>query len=533
MKRLVICCDGTWNDLEMRYITNVGRLVQALLPTGKSNNKSIEQMIYYDDGVGADADGLMRLVEGGTGKGIDAQIYNAYRFIAINYEPGDEICLFGFSRGAFAARSISGMIGKVGLVPRSELKYLPRALDAYRSKNSSKQAAFKKQAKSYTDVKITLLGCWDTVGALGIPDKLPFVPLDNLLRKRYQFHDTNLGAHVLCALHAVAIDERRKEFNVTLMQKPKGAPRAQKLVQKWFPGDHGCVGGGTWEKRALSNHCLQWMVSEAKTQGVELGVDFKRLRDQAITDHSIFFAGITSLIYGKLNRSMPEKTVSWDDIDDSARIRWREHKDYRPPVLKRRFGQQLDASASGQPRKPLASALKLQAGQSADVRVFAREKNNHSYIEVEKGNTYQIEVSRLQVWKDGNLDACDIRGWNTGGKGKPQKIPYQDGEKADLGSLKANVIRSATKYKLVKTADWFELVVKILTSEEKKDDLKGYQRLKIVKPQARTEPYVITFKAQKNGELRFAANDLAHKFGFIDKYDNNEGWVWIKVIRMP
>ncbi|MDJ0834102.1 MAG: DUF2235 domain-containing protein [Gammaproteobacteria bacterium] len=529
MKRIVICCDGTWNDLEMRYITNVGRLVQALLATGKSNNKSIEQMIYYDDGVGADANGLMRLIEGGTGKGIDAQIYNAYRFIAINYEPGDEICLFGFSRGAFAARSIAGMIGKVGLVPRSELKHLPAALDTYRSKNAKQQTAFKKQAKTYNDVKITLLGCWDTVGALGIPDKLPYLPFDNMFRKRYQFHDTNLGKQIQIALHAVAIDERRKEFNVTLMHKPKGAPRSQKLVQKWFPGDHGCVGGGTWEKRALSNHCLQWMVAEAKTQGVELGVDFTRLRDHAFTDHSIYFSGITSLIYGKLNRAMPEKTVSWDDIDDSARIRWLEHNDYRPPVLKRRFAKQLDSSASGQPRKRLDSALKLQPGKSADVRVFAREKNNHSFIEVEKGKSYQIEVSRLQVWKDGNLDACDIRGWNTVEKGKTSKIPYQDGEKANLGSLKANVIRSANKYKLVKTADWFELVVKIYAKGDAKDDLKGYQSLTITRPAAETQPYVINFKAQESGELRFAANDLSSKFGFIDKYDNNDGWVWLKV----
>ena len=97
-KRIIICCDGTWNDLEMRYITNVGRLVQVLPSIGRSGSGDIPQLIYYDDGVGADSGGIQRLMQGGFGWGINSLIYEAYRFVAINYEEGDEICLFGFSR---------------------------------------------------------------------------------------------------------------------------------------------------------------------------------------------------------------------------------------------------------------------------------------------------------------------------------------------------------------------------------------------------------------------------------------------------
>jgi uncharacterized protein (DUF2235 family) len=520
MKRIIICSDGTWNDLDMRYITNVGRLVQSLLATGKSGNKRIPQLIYYDDGVGADASGIQRYIQGGVGLGIDNLIYNAYRFLCINYEEGDEVCLFGFSRGAFTVRSVAGMVGCVGLVPRSELKYLPDALDAYRSKKPEQQTKFKKTAKC-RDIKITLLGCWDTVGALGIPDKIPFLPIDNMLRKKYEFHNTDLGKHVERALHAVAIDERRKEFNVTLMNKQKGAPASQKLTQRWFPGDHGCVGGGTWEKRGLSNRCLKWMVEEAANLGVQLGVDFKRLHDNAINDPCVFFQGNTSLIYGKLDRKIPANTTRWEDLDHTAHQRWAEHADYRPPSLKK-FSTELNNVPSVGVRTVPGSLTALKTGQSAYCRVFSRSKDNRSNIQVEKGQSYQLEISRLQVWKDGDLDPCDILGWNTN---KPElktsKLPYEDGKPADLGTLTTNVIRMGKKKKLVKTADWFELVMSI-----GEDD---YHRLNIKKPGDEITPYTISFSAAKTGELYFTANDLASSISFIDKYDNNAGWVWVKV----
>ncbi|BFM04803.1 DUF2235 domain-containing protein [Halioxenophilus aromaticivorans] len=522
MKRIIVCCDGTWNDLDMRYITNVGRLVQCLGKTGKSKSTSVKQSVYYDDGVGAAASGVRRALEGVTGIGIDEQIYSAYRHICINYEPGDEICLFGFSRGAFAVRSIAGMIGRLGLVAPTNLKHLSQAMDVYRNKNTKQQNTFKKQQASFSNVKVTLLGCWDTVGALGIPDKIPFFPLDNIFRKRYEFHDTELGNHIERALHAVAIDERRKEFGVTMMNKPKGAPASQKLIQTWFPGDHGCVGGGSWEKRAFSNHCLKWMIDQAQSLGIDLGANVDLLHDAAITDPGVFFSQQINIIYGRKDRPMPDKLVQWKDIDATAKYRWQELPDYRPSVLKRRFKKQLDAWQASEVRVPAQEVTSLATDQSLPVRVFSKDLVNRSYVQVSQGERLIIMVNRVQVWKDGGLDPCDIQGWNTI-TGSDAKPAYKDGEQVDSGALKKRFIRSANSKRVVKTADWFELIISC--GED------NYERLAIKQPKLEAEPYAIEYQAKRDGELLFTANDLSHTINAIDKYDNNTGWVWLTVTK--
>ena len=517
-KRIIVCCDGTWNDLEMRYITNVGRLIQALSPVGSSGGEDIVQLVFYDDGVGSDSSGFRRKWEGGLGKGIDNLIYEAYRFISVNYEQGDEICLFGFSRGAFTVRSVAGMIGKVGLVPRKNLKQVPKALSVYRKKNAKDQEAFKRRY-SVPNPKITLLGCWDTVGALGIPDKIPFMPIDNILRKRYQFHDTTLGSHIERAIHALSIDERRKEFQATLMEKSPDN-LTTRLVQKWFPGDHGCVGGGSWEKRGLSNHCLIWLLEQATDMGIDLKADCNRLHDQAISDHSIFFPNEMKFFYSKYNRPLPEGLVKWEDIDETARMRWVEHADYRPTKLKQRFAAELNA-LDYDLRRVLPKLTRLAVNESADARVFALDKHNKTNIKVTTGEKYVIKVGRVQTWKDGRLDPCDIRGWSTE---KPDKAPYLDGEPADIGAIKGALIRGFKKKRLARAADWLELVMKIGNEP--------FQNLSIQKSEADYKAFEIAFTANANGELVFAANDLSSKNKFVDKYGNNEGWIWLKVTRL-
>lgn len=517
-KRIIVCCDGTWNDLEMRYITNVGRLVQALPNVGSSDGQDIFQMVFYDDGVGSDSSGVRRLWQGGLGKGIDNLIYEAYRFISVNYEDGDEICLFGFSRGAFTVRSVAGMIGKVGLVPRKNLKQVPQALDYYRSKNAREQAWFKKKY-GVTDPKITLLGCWDTVGALGIPDKVPFLPIDNVLRRRYQFHDIKLGSHVERAIHAVAIDEVRKEFQATLMEK-HADNSATELIQKWFPGDHSSVGGGQWEKRGLSNRCLVWLLDQAAATGIDLKPDWSLLHDQAVSDHSIFFPNGMNFFYSKYNRPMPNRLVNWDDIDVTARIRWGEHADYRPPMLRKRFAAELNAFDYDS-RKPLSKLKELAVDESADVRVFAKDKHNETNIKVTSGEQFMIEVSSVQVWQDGKFDPCDIRGWSTDNS---DKIPYINGEEANIGSIKGSLIRGFKKKRLHAASDWFELVMKIGDQP--------FQGLDIKKPKHDYDAFEIGFTAKASGELVFAANDLSSRNQLVDKYDNNEGWIWLKVTRL-
>ena len=108
MKRLIVCCDGTWNDLEMPYPTNVAKMAIAVTP---SDADGVPQVVCYDEGVGT-GKGLDRVSGGAFGKGIDKNIEEAYKFLTVNYEPGDEIYLFGFSRGSYTVRSLAGMIGK-------------------------------------------------------------------------------------------------------------------------------------------------------------------------------------------------------------------------------------------------------------------------------------------------------------------------------------------------------------------------------------------------------------------------------------
>ncbi|MCH6256627.1 DUF2235 domain-containing protein [Puniceicoccaceae bacterium K14] len=509
MKRIIVCCDGTWNDLEMRYITNVGRLAQSLEYVTADG---VSQVLYYDNGIGADSKGLMKYIDGGLGKGMDANIAEAYRFICINYEDGDEICLFGFSRGAYTVRSLAGMIGKAGLVGRVNLKQIPRALEVYRGEGDAGE--FRR--KYGKDVPIALLGCWDTVGALGIPDKVPWLPFDNWSKRKYQFHDTDLGKNVKCALHAVSIDDRRKEFDVTLMNKAQDAPSDQILRQVWFPGVHGCIGGGIWEKRGLSNAALVWMLEEAEKMGIKLAVDFNRLADKAESDYSIYFDGSVEMLYGEHDRKI---VGSWSDIHDSAKLRWKELPDYRPVGLKR-FATRLKRWNPSDLKKPLPRLSRLRAGASADVRVWSSKKANSSKLKVKNGESYRIIIPGTQAWKDGKLDACDIRGWSL----RAAKPAWQKGEEKKFNAVERRAISSFKKKCPVRQADFFELIAKIGKGE--------FFKLSIPNKADTEGNYVVSLKASRDGELIFAANDVSSKWDFFDQYDNNKGWVWLKVERI-
>ncbi|MEL7154417.1 MAG: DUF2235 domain-containing protein, partial [Pseudomonadota bacterium] len=203
-----------------------------------------------------------------SGQGINISIRNGYGFLARHYRPGDRIYLLGYSRGAYAVRSLAGMIGTIGLL--REKYSTPRHVNlAFRFYEVGSQSAARQhfsKHRCHTDVPIEMLGVWDTVKALG----LPYPVLNRLAPMATEFHDHELGTHILHGYHALAIDEDRESFEPILWEQ--SADWQGRLEQAWFPGAHGDVGGQVSHNvhRPLSNISLNWMLRRAETHGVRL-----------------------------------------------------------------------------------------------------------------------------------------------------------------------------------------------------------------------------------------------------------------------
>lgn len=169
------------------------------------------QILFYDRGLGT-LPGLDPLLGGAFGRGIDENIQQLYTFLSHNYNDGDEIYMFGFSRGAYTVRSLAGFIDKVGLCRRRSFAKIPEAYELYREKLNKDSVKVRDFMREHSRrVKIKLMVCYDTVASLGIPDSIGrFVPFSNgLNRQRYGFHNTTLGDHIENAIHLLSIDENR------------------------------------------------------------------------------------------------------------------------------------------------------------------------------------------------------------------------------------------------------------------------------------------------------------------------------------
>jgi uncharacterized protein (DUF2235 family) len=264
MRRLVICADGTWNRSDDDRVgvdasTNVVKLARGTKPVASDGT---DQIVYYHVGVGT-GEGTDKITGGAFGEGLDGNVRDCYRFLAQNYNDDDELYFFGFSRGAYTVRSLAGFIRNAGLLNRGRLNLETEAYEMYRDRrpdthpNGATAIAFR--AANSREVRIKCIGVWDTVGALGIPVTF----LDRLIPNRHQFHDVTLSSRVENALHALAIDERRKPFAPTLWEQPVEDMGKNWLEQAWFPGVHSNVGGG-YPDSGLSDIALRWMVERVK-----------------------------------------------------------------------------------------------------------------------------------------------------------------------------------------------------------------------------------------------------------------------------
>lgn len=375
MKRIVILCDGTWNAAEAARPTNVVRLAQALAPTGADG---VAQVPIYVEGVGTGRRGVTwfarlqdRVLGGLLGLGLMENVVEAYRHLVFLHEPGDEVYIFGFSRGAFTARSLAGFVRFTGLLARADLALLPEAVRRYAERCDETPAA--RQARNapwrarhsphvMTDpadapvyaahgaheavpFEVTFLGVWDTVGSLGVPGLFTTRPI---LHRRHAFHDTALSAMVRAARHAVAIDERRRPFlpttwsNLRELEAAASAEgRGRPYREEHFPGDHSAVGGGG-DRTALASLTLLWVMEGAEAAGLEFddrvraaiaaqGDPFGPLEGNSKPPGGL--AGVLSRLFCS-DRPDVERLL---DVSVSARVRWAGRAGgqgaYRPPPL--------------------------------------------------------------------------------------------------------------------------------------------------------------------------------------------------------
>lgn len=356
MKRIVILCDGTWNAAEAPHPTNVVRLGQAIAPTGVDGRV---QVPVYIEGVGTGRRGVTRvsramdrILGGALGLGLIDNVVEAYRHLVFLYEPGDEVFVFGFSRGAFTARSLAGLIRFTGLLSRGRLSRLPEAVARYserrledparrQSRNAEWRARFAPDylvdpadADIYAEFgadravpfDLAYLGIWDTVGALGIPGHFTAAPIFN---RGFAFHDTALGSMVGAARHAVALDERRRAFRPTLWSNLDALNEGRDgrpYREAHFPGDHGAVGGGG-EFTGLSALALSWIVEGARAAGLEFddmvmaGVGAEGDPMAPLTNARVPAGGPVAALMRRFGAGR-DAVGRLDDVSGPARERW-------------------------------------------------------------------------------------------------------------------------------------------------------------------------------------------------------------------
>ena len=335
-KKLAVYFDGTWNSADQHTVneqpcpTNVAKLFEATLPS--DSTRKFQQIVHYIRGVGTRK--LERIRGGGFGYGISDNIKEGYQFLVSNYEKGDEIYLFGFSRGAYTARSLAGLIRNLGILKRENLYLVNEAYKHYKNKtpewvpDGASAVEFRNQY-TWGGETIKFIGVFDTVGALGAP----FGMISGWIVEKLfgcSFHDTQLSSIVESAYHALAVDERRLPFMPTLMTPNAKKHNASNFEQKWFPGVHSDAGGG-YSETGLSDLALAWMANKAKQHALNL--DLTKLSkppfapDIAAKDHdsqtllyrlgtvlAVKLPGYLGLVPEKYQAALPHIQVNGDFI---------------------------------------------------------------------------------------------------------------------------------------------------------------------------------------------------------------------------
>ncbi len=310
-KNIVVCCDGTGNE----YGSNNTNIVDMYEPIVRDQ----DQIAYYDPGIGTFSifgrefgKSIGILLGQAFGYGLTENIEDAYVYLMDRYEPGDRVFLFGFSRGAFTVRALAGMLHKVGLLQKGSNNLIPYASSVYNTRGNGPIAEGFKKTYCH-ECKPYFIGVWDTVASLGL-----------WLGK--EFFDDRLNRDVTNAYHAIAIDEKRKKFPVSLWDETELAP-GQNVQQVWFAGVHSDV-GGWYDERELSNITLIWMLENAEKHGLRLKQGWRdRLHGDPLGAIHESRTGMWR-IWPSVTRKIPEGAK----IHKSVLIRTQGMPDYTPQL---------------------------------------------------------------------------------------------------------------------------------------------------------------------------------------------------------
>lgn len=500
MAYLIVCCDGTWNDADNKdngvlAPTNIRQLYNVL-------PESENQFTRYQPGVGTD--GLFdKLIGGVFGSGISQDILDCYQWLADKYKVGDNIILTGFSRGAFTARSLAGLICRFGIVnlhahPTNEWSKLVETIyeEGYRNQEDK---AFLKQHHHIKFIEnsdsIFFLGVFDTVGALGIPDDKAVANwFDN--PEKYRFHDVKLSEAVEHARHAVAIDEMRGSFSPTLWEEDEAKPHPS-MKQLWFAGVHSDIGGG-YKEDGLSDISLNWMIDELKQVAPDITWETSTLN--AITPDP--FGELHDSYVGlmKFLVMAPRNLPCFNSHQDA----------YHPSAINRH--------RSPSRKQGIYRKTRIFRNNPISVDIYSKEPWHWTGVYLEAGKNYRFKA-RGQ-WIDGNIPA---------GPGGTNDGRFYPGELLHLGSEALGVIENAYKClfdkpradfvatKRVESSPYFCLMGAVANGVNPGTD-GTYCPLRIFEIGEEA-----TISVKQSGYLYCFANDA---WGM---YDNNHGYVTLVV----
>lgn len=370
-KRIAIFADGTWQAEDSANISNIVVLKNAVKPVAADGTR---QITAYHIGVGADTAKLLAYLEGAFGLGVSNDIKDLYSSLIKRYvgrsdnRQPDELYIFGFSRGAFTARSLAGLIRHCGVLRPEHIGKVKEAFglyiaqDALGDADSETVKSFRQQYAwpEFSDPKVFnthFVGVFDTVGSLGIPIAYKF---------NAGFHDTTLSPYVHHACQALAIDEQRGNFKPCLWQQHPNALPGQQMVQAWFPGVHCDVGGG-YAQTGLADCTLNWMAEYARAAGLDIDAgSFPDPNPDGTLHDSL--TGLYKILPSErrtIGQTMPNTQPQRIHTDAFVRMHW--SPQYRPENLETYLADHMPPLLEPASASSLAPRLSLQSGNRVRI----------------------------------------------------------------------------------------------------------------------------------------------------------------------